>query len=90
MRAQYAKLTRADVNNAIKKYLTAKNLHVVVITKDAQAFADQLTKDEFSQIKYDAPKPDEIVNEDKIIGAYKLSVRPENVKIVKVDDVFAK
>ncbi|MBV9497470.1 MAG: insulinase family protein, partial [Acidobacteria bacterium] len=31
MRARYAKLTRADVNNAIKKYLSAKDLSVVII-----------------------------------------------------------
>jgi len=90
MRAQYAKLTRDDVNNALEKYLSAQNLHVVVVTKDAQGLADQLTKDEPSAIKYDAPKPDDIVAEDKIIGAYKLNVRPENVHIVKVEDVFAK
>jgi len=90
MRAQYAKLTRDDVNNALKKYLSAQNLHVVVVTKDAQGLADLLTKDEPSAIKYDAPKPDDIVAEDKIIGAYKLNVKPENVHIVKVEDVFAK
>jgi len=90
MRAQYTKLTRDDVNNTLKKYLSAQNLHVVIVTKDAQGLADQLTKDEFSQIKYDAPKPEDIVAEDKIIGAYKLGVKPENVHIVKVDEVFAK
>jgi zinc protease len=90
MRAQYAKLTRDDVNKALKKYLSAQNLNIVIVTKDAQALADLLVKDEPSMIKYDAPKPDEIMAEDKIIGAYKLGVKPENVHVVKVDDVFAK
>jgi zinc protease len=90
MRAQYSKLTRDDVNNAIKKYLSAKNLTVVIITKDAEALRNQLVSDEFSQIKYESAKPQDIVDEDKIIGAYKLNIRPENVKIVPVDDVFAK
>jgi zinc protease len=88
MRARYAKLTREDVNRAIRKYLTAKDLTVVIVTKDAEALRDQLVKDEFSEIKYDAPKPDDIVAEDKVIGAYKLNIRPENVKIVPVDEVF--
>jgi zinc protease len=90
MRAQYAKLTRDDVNAALKKYLSAQNLHVVIVTKDAQGLADLLTKDEPSQIKYDSEKPADIVAEDKVIGAYKLNVKPENVHIVKVDDVFSK
>jgi zinc protease len=90
MRAQYSKLTRDDVNAALKKYLSAKNLNVVIVTKDAEGLRDQLVKDDFSAIKYDSPKPDDIVAEDKIIGAYKLNIKPENVKIVPVDDVFAK
>jgi zinc protease len=89
MRAQYAKLTRADVNRAIKKYLSAKNLHVVIVTKDAAGLRDRLVKEEFSSIKYDAPKP-ELAGEDKVIGRYKLDVKPENVRIVPVDDVFAR
>ncbi|HEY2091152.1 MAG TPA: pitrilysin family protein [Thermoanaerobaculia bacterium] len=90
MRAQYSKLTRDQVNAALKKYLSAQNLDVVIVTKDAEALRDQLVKDDFSAIKYDSPKPDDIVAEDKIIGAYKLNIKPENVKIVPVDDVFAK
>src|SRR5438105_3478279 len=88
MRAQYAKLTRDDVNKALKKYLSAQNLHAVIVTQNAQALADTLTKDEPSQIKYDAPKPADIVAEDKVIGAYRL--QPMSVHVVKVEDVFAK
>jgi zinc protease len=89
MRAAYAKLTRDDVNKAIKKYLSAKNLHVVIITKDAEGLRDTLLKDAPSSIKYDAPKP-ELAEEDKVIGSYKLNIKPENIRIVSVDDVFAK
>ncbi|MGZ8868284.1 MAG: M16 family metallopeptidase, partial [Thermoanaerobaculia bacterium] len=89
MRSRYAKLTREEVNGAIKKHLSAKNLHVVIITKDAEGLKNLLAKDELSSIKYDAPKP-ELAEEDKVIGAYKLSIKPEKVKILPVDEVFAK
>ena len=89
MRDAYAKLTRDDVNRAIRKYWSPKNLHVVIVTKDAEGLRDQLLKDEFSSIKYEAPKP-QLAEEDKIIGAYKLNIKPENVRIVNVEDVFAK
>jgi zinc protease len=89
MRAAYAKLTRDDVNKAIKKYLSAKNLQVVIVTRDAEGLRDTLLKDEPSSIKYDAPKP-QLAEEDKVIGSYKLNIKPENVKIVSVDDVFSK
>ncbi len=57
MRAAYAKLTRDDVNRAIKKYLSAKNLQVVIIAKDAEGLRSTLLADGPSSIKYDAPKP---------------------------------
>lgn len=89
MRAAYTKLTRADVNKAIKKYLSAKNLEVIIVTKDAEGLRDALLSDRPSSIKYDAPKP-QLAAEDKIIGAYKLNIKPANITIVNVDDVFAK
>ena len=89
MRAAYAKLTREDVNRAIKKYLSAKNMHAVIITKDAEGLRDQLLAGAPSSIAYDAPKP-ELAAEDKIIGSYKLNIEPEKIRIVNVDDVFAK
>ncbi|HEU4888669.1 MAG TPA: insulinase family protein, partial [Thermoanaerobaculia bacterium] len=89
MRAAYAKLTRDDVNKAIKKYLSAKNLHVVIVTKDAEGLRDQLLKDEPSSIKYDAPKP-ELAEDDQTIGSYKLGIKPENIRVISVDEVFAK
>ncbi len=89
MRAQYSKLTRAQVNAAIKKHFSAKNMHVVIITKEAEGLRDLLLKDAESSIKYDAPKP-ELAAEDKTIGNYKLNIKPENIRIVNVDDVFAK
>jgi zinc protease len=89
MRAAYAKLTRDDVNRAIKKYLSAKNLHVVIIAKDAEGLKKTLLADAPSSIKYDAPKP-QLADEDKVIGEYKLAIKPENVRIISVDDVFAK
>jgi zinc protease len=89
MRGAYAKLTRDDVNRAVKKYLSAKNLHVVIVTKDADGLRQTLLADGPSSIKYDAPKP-ELAEEDKTIGAYKLNLKPENVRIVSVDEVFGK
>ncbi|HVR41039.1 MAG TPA: pitrilysin family protein [Thermoanaerobaculia bacterium] len=89
MRAQYAKLTRDDVNRVIKKYLSTKNMHIVIIAKDAEGLRDKLLSDAPSAIKYESPKP-ELAEEDATIGSYKLNIKPENLRIVNVDDVFAK
>ena len=89
MRARYAKLTRAEVNAAIKRHFSPKNMQVVIVTKDAEALRDALVSDAPSSLQYDAPKP-ELAEEDRVIGNMKLGIRAENVKIVPVDDVFAK
>jgi len=88
MRDKVSKLTLADVNRAIKKHLSGQNLSVVIITKDAKDLKERLTSDAVSTIKYDAPKPPELTEEDKVIGALKL--QPTAVTITPVDQVFAK
>jgi zinc protease len=89
MRDGLAKLTVADVNAAIKKHLSAKNLSVVVITKDAAGLKEKLVSDAFSPIAYDAPKPQAVLDEDKAIGAMKLGIRPEAVRITPAAQAFA-
>ena len=90
MREQLGKLTREDVNRAIRKHLSAGDLSVVIITKDARGLKDKLVADAFSPIKYDGEKPQSLLEEDKVIGARKLGITPDNVKIIPVDDVFAR
>ena len=90
MRAQLEKLTRDDVNRALKKHLSATDLSVVIITKDAEGLKSQLVADGFSTIKYDGEKPKDILDEDKVIGARKLNIAPGRVRITAVDQVFAR
>jgi zinc protease len=90
VRAQLAKLTLADVNRAIKKYLQTDNVKIVVITKDAQAFKDAAVANKPSPISYTSPPPKEILEEDKLIESYKLNVNPRRAEVVPVDQVFQK
>jgi predicted Zn-dependent peptidase len=88
LRERLAKLTREDVGRAAKKHLKARDLSVVIVTKDAEALHGALVKDAFSPIRYEAEKPKTLLDEDRIIGARKLAVRPEAIRITPVDDVF--
>ena len=90
MRDHLAKLTLADVNAAIKKHLSGADLQVVMITKDAKGLADQLVNDVAPAIKYEAPKPPDVQDEDKAIAAVKLGIKAEAVTITPADAVFAK
>ena len=88
MRDKLKTLTVEDVNQAIRKHLSASNLSFVFITKDAEGLKQKLVSDAASTIKYDSPKPKEVLDEDQVVGSRKLGIKPENVRITPVDEVF--
>jgi zinc protease len=88
MREQLAKLTLDDVNRAIKLYLKSDAMRIAIITKDAAGLRDAIISNKPSPITYNAPKPKEITDEDKIIEAFKIVVKPADVSIVPVEKVF--
>jgi zinc protease len=88
MREQLAKLTLADVNRAIRQYLKSNAMRIAIVTKDAAALRHAIISNKPSPITYNAPKPKEIMDEDKVIEGYKIIVKPADVIIVAVDKVF--
>ncbi|MGI8899096.1 MAG: M16 family metallopeptidase, partial [Pyrinomonadaceae bacterium] len=80
--------TLEDVNNAIRKHLKSDAMRIVIITKDAEALRDAIISSRPSPMTYNSPKPKEITDEDKLIEAFKISVKPEDVVIVPVEKVF--
>jgi zinc protease len=88
MREQLSKLTLEDVNRAIKEHLMTNRMRIVAVTKDAEALRDAIVSNRPSPITYNSPKPQRITDEDKVIQAYPIDVRAENVRIVPVEQVF--
>jgi zinc protease len=77
------------VNAAIKRHLTADNLSVVIVAKDAAGLKQSLVSDAFSPIQYDGEKPEALLSEDRIVGALKLRIPQANVRITPIDEGFA-
>ncbi|MBS1794406.1 MAG: insulinase family protein [Acidobacteria bacterium] len=88
MKENLAKLTLADVNRAIKTYLSSNKMRVVMITKDADGLRDEIVNNKPAKIAYAAPKPKEITDEDKIIETFPIPVKAGDVTITPVDRVF--
>jgi zinc protease len=80
------KLTLEQVNAAIKKHLRSSDLDVVIITKDAQAMKKAIQSGAPSQPHYVSNPPANILEEDKIIGHYKLDVGA--LEVVPADTLF--
>ena len=83
-----AKLTLEDVNRAIKTYLQARDVQIVVVTKGAEAFKKAALSGEPSPISYTSPPPAAILEEDKVIERFKLNFNPKQVRVVPVESVF--
>jgi zinc protease len=87
-----AKLTVADVNNAIKKYWQTKNMDIVIVTdkSEAEPLARSLKENAPSPMSYSSSLksslPPAILEEDKIVESYPLKVN--SVKIINSDETF--
>jgi len=86
--ARLRKLTLDDVNRVLRKYLQTDNYVVVMVTGKAQQLAETLRQDEPSPKTYNAEvKPAILEDDKKLVG---LKVRPTDVQIVPVSQVFQK
>jgi zinc protease len=83
-----AKLTREQVNAAIRRHLRADRLEIVAVSANAQDLKKQIVGAGPSAIEYNSPKPADILAEDKIVGAFDIGLRPEDVEIVPVDKIL--
>ena len=88
VKAELAKLTLADVNAAIQRHLKSDRMRIVLVTKNGEALRDAIVKNTPSPITYNSAKPKEIMDEDKTIQTYKVGVKPEDVVIIPVAQVF--
>jgi zinc protease len=88
VRQQLATLKLKDVNDAIKRYLSPDKLRVAIVTRDAEGLKSAIASNKPSPITYNSPKPKEITDEDKIIESFKINVKPDDVVVVPVKNVF--
>jgi zinc protease len=90
MRDKLAALTVDEVNAAIRRHLQSADVQLVYVTKDAEALQAALLSSEPSAIVYEAEKPAELLEEDRLIGAQTLGLSVERIRVVPVNDVFAR
>lgn len=83
-------LTLEKVNASIKRHLQSRNMWVVFITQDAESMKKKLLAGAPTNITYAGKQPQEVLDEDKIIAAFPIPVKPENIAIININDVFEK
>ena len=89
-RKRIQELTLAQVNAAIKKHLTSRDLKIAVVTRDGEQFKRELIADSPSPVQYQSPKPESVLEEDKIIAAYPLPFTEQSIEIIPAEQMFQK
>ncbi|MGD0518423.1 MAG: pitrilysin family protein [Thermoguttaceae bacterium] len=89
-RKMLEQVTLSEVNATVKKYWQYKNMQIVIVTKDAKTMKEALVTNAPSPYTYPTAKPESVLEEDKQISTFKLDIKPENVTIVPVTDLFVK
>ena len=82
------KLTRDQVNAAIRRNLRADRLQIVAVSNNAAALKNQLVGTGPSPIEYNSPKPSDVLAEDRVVERYDIGLRPEDITIVPVEKIF--
>ncbi len=91
LQARLPRMTKAEVDKAVRKHLSLTGLCIAVVADHGQALADKLASDAPTPITYDtAGTPPDILAEDKIIEKFPVPVAKDAIKVVPVDQMFAK
>ncbi|MEM7354632.1 MAG: pitrilysin family protein [Acidobacteriota bacterium] len=81
-------LTLEEVNAAITKYLQLDNLKIAIVTGEAEALQKAMLEDAPSPMTYSIEKPAEVLEEDKEIEDFPLTIAEDGVRVVPVEDIF--
>jgi len=88
IRNALAKLTREQVNAAIRKHLRADRMVIVVVAENCEALKQKFLSEAPSPMTYNSPKPEDVLREDQIVEKLKVGFKPEHIQIVPVEKVF--
>jgi len=82
-------ITLEECNAAIRRHFQADDLHIALVTENAEELAQKLAADEPSPIDYgEIEKPAEILAEDRVIESWPLKVSKDRIRVVPVDEMF--
>jgi zinc protease len=89
LKARLPRMKKADVDRAVRKHLSTKNLAIAIVSDDADALRDTLLSGRPTPIVYDTKDtPPEILKEDEAIEKVPLNLSPARTTVAPVDAMF--
>jgi zinc protease len=86
--ANIRKLTRDEVNAAIRRHVAPSRLQIAMVAPRAHELSEALLRDDASPITYNVEKPAEILAEDKLIEVFPLHLTREQVNVRPLGSIF--
>ncbi|HTM49902.1 MAG TPA: insulinase family protein [Bryobacteraceae bacterium] len=77
-----ARLTLKDVNAAIARHLRTDDIRIVAVAQNCRELGRKLSTNALSPMTYNSPKPEAVLEEDKIVERWRIDLKPESVQIV--------
>jgi zinc protease len=90
LRRAMPNLTVDQVNGALRKHLDPGKLRMVIVTKNAAQLREELLSGKPTPITYPMPKDRKVLDEDQKIEAFPLGLKPDEVRVVRAEDLFEK
>ena len=90
MRNAWSALDAKKLAAVVKRDLASPDMTIAIVAKDGAALKKLLVSGAKTPPSYEAPKPKEITDEDRVIEAEPLGLKDEDVKVIPVADLFAK
>jgi zinc protease len=88
VKSELAKLTREQVNAVIHRYLRTNRMVIVAVSRDGEALRRQLSSDDPSPMRYNSPKPEAILEEDKTVEKWPLNLAADSIAVIPAEKVF--
>ncbi|MDP3278364.1 MAG: pitrilysin family protein [Deltaproteobacteria bacterium] len=85
----WAALRANDAIEAARRHLSAQDLWITVVAPNAPELAQAIQSEATSVMRYDSPKPQSVLDEDREINAYRIGVAPNAVEVVPAAQLFA-
>ncbi|MDB4971852.1 MAG: Peptidase, family [Myxococcaceae bacterium] len=86
--AAFGKLTREQVNAAIRRHVASSRLQIAMVAPHADALAESLVRGDASPITYNVDKPADVLAEDKLIEKHPLGLLREQVNVLPLASIF--
>lgn len=88
IRPELAKVTKKDVDAAIKENLVSPGIYIVFITRDGQALKRLIESAKPTPNTYSGRVLLSLVSEDQQIAAWPITVQGDDIKVMDISEVF--